>query len=180
MAEKTFVMIKPDGVARGLAGEIIATFERAGLKLVAMKMLKPDRQLLEVHYPNTDDWLRNVGQHTIDGYAEIGLDLVKEFNTTDPIAIGRAVKVWLVDSIASGNVVAMVWEGFSAIANVRRLCGTTMPLTADPGSIRGKYGLDSAASANSQRRPVFNLIHASGNVDEAKAEIKLWFPELAN
>lgn len=176
--ERTFVMVKPDGVNRGLVGEIIATFERAGLKLAAMKMFKPDRSLVEVHYPNTDQWLGGVGQHTVDGCAELGMDVVKEFGTSDPIAIGKMVKVWLVDFITSGKVVAMVWEGPLAVSNIRRLCGNTLPNKAEAGSIRGKYGLDSAVLANAEKRPVFNLVHASGNTEEAATEIKLWFPEL--
>ena len=88
------------------------------------------------------------------------------------------VKVWLIDYITSGSVVAMVWEGPLAVSNVRRMCGNTVPSKAEPGSIRGKYGLDSAVSANAEKRPIFNLIHASGNVEEAATEIKLWFPEI--
>lgn len=178
MQERTFSMVKPDGVTRGLVGEIIATLERSGLKLVAMKMLQPERDLIETHYPSTDEWLGGVGKHTVDGCAELGMDVVKEFGTANPIEIGKMVKVWLVDYITSGKVVAMVWEGPLAVSNLRRLCGNTLPNKAEAGSIRGRYGLDSAVLANAEKRPVFNLIHASGNVEEAGAEIKLWFPEL--
>ncbi|MFH0912164.1 MAG: nucleoside-diphosphate kinase [Patescibacteria group bacterium] len=177
--EKTFVMVKPDGIKRGLVGEVIATFERSGLKLAAIKMLQPERGLVEKHYPSADQWLGGVGQHTVDGCAELGMDVIKEFGTADPIEIGKMVKVWLVDFITSGPVVAMIWEGPLAVSNVRRLCGNTLPNKAEAGSIRGKYGLDSAVLANAEKRPVFNLVHASGNVEEAKTEINLWFPELA-
>jgi len=178
--ERTFVMIKPDGVARGLIGEIISTFERAGLKLVMMKMLQPTKELAETHYPSTEKWLGGVGQHTVDGCVELGLDVVKEFGTADPVEIGKMVKVWLVDFITSGKVVAMIWEGTLAVANVRRLCGNTLPSKAEAGSIRGKYGLDSAVLANTAKRSLFNLVHASGNLEEATTEIKLWFPELTD
>jgi len=178
MQEKTFAMIKPDGVDRGLIGAIIVMLEQTGLKLVAMKMLKADKDLVATHYPSTDQWLSGVGQHTVDGCAELGMDVVKEFGTADPIEIGKMVKVWLIDYITSGSVVAMVWEGPLAVSNVRRMCGNTVPSKAEPGSIRGKYGLDSAVSANAEKRPIFNLIHASGNVEEAATEIKLWFPEI--
>jgi len=177
MVERTFTMIKPEGVARGLAGQIITTFEQSGLKLVAMKMLQPTRELVNVHYPNTTEWLGGVGKHTVDGCAELGMDVVKEFGTADPVEIGKMVKVWLVDYIASGPVIVMIWEGPLAVSNVRRLCGNTLPNKAEAGSIRGKYALDSAVLANSEKRPVFNLIHASGNLEEAATEIKLWFPE---
>ena len=50
MRERTLVLIKPDGVQRGLIGEIISRFEKRGLKIVAMKLVKPDRELAEKHY----------------------------------------------------------------------------------------------------------------------------------
>ena len=178
--ERTFSMIKPDAVKRGLIGEIIATFEKAGLKLTAMKMLQPSRELVSTHYPDTTEWLGGVGKHTVDGCAELGMDVEKEFGTSDPVEIGKMVKVWLVDFITSGPVVVMIWEGPLAVSNVRRLCGNTLPNKAEAGSIRGKYGLDSAVLANAEKRPVLNLIHASGNVEEAETEIKLWFPELVS
>ena len=49
-AERTFIMVKPDGVQRGLVGEIIKRFERKGLKLVALKMMKPSKEHVEQHY----------------------------------------------------------------------------------------------------------------------------------
>jgi len=48
--ERTFIMIKPDGVARGLCADIIKRFEQRGYKLVAMKMMQPDEELLNEHY----------------------------------------------------------------------------------------------------------------------------------
>ncbi|MFA5967446.1 MAG: nucleoside-diphosphate kinase [Patescibacteria group bacterium] len=178
MIERTFAMIKPDGVARGLTGQIITDFERSGLKLVGLKMLLPERSLVEKHYSGDNAWIANLGQRTMDGCIELGMDLAKEYGTTDTLELGKQIKEWLIDYICSGPVVAMVWEGMVAVSNVRRLCGNTIPNKAEPGSIRGKYGLDSAISANSQKRPVFNIIHASGNAEEAATEIKLWFPEL--
>eukprot|EP01034_Spumella_vulgaris_P027011 gene27011-33671_t len=48
--ERTYIMIKPDGVQRGLVGEIIARFEKKGFKLQALKLFTPERVLLEAHY----------------------------------------------------------------------------------------------------------------------------------
>jgi len=176
MVERTFVMIKPDGVARGLIGEIISTFEKTGLKIIELDMRHADRQLVTAHYPSTEDWFRNVGNKTLKRYIEMGLDPISEIGFDDPVKIGMIIKDWLIIYITSGNVVAIVLEGFNAVFNVRRLCGDTMPINADPGSIRGKYGLDSPDIANREKRPIYNLIHASENITDAKYEINLWFP----
>lgn len=176
--EQTFVMVKPDGVLRGLIGDIISILEHAGLKLVAIKMLRPSREIVQKHYPDTEQWYATVGHKTFQGYALLGKDAKSELGVEDPVEIGRMVKDWLVDFLTSGNVVAMVWEGNAAVLNVRRLCGNTLPIKADPGSIRGRFSLDSPDIANAQKRSVYNLVHASGEVEEAKSEIRLWFPDL--
>ena len=177
--ERTFLMVKPDGVSRGLVGEIITAYERAGFRIVGLKMLKPNRDTVSRHYPDSESWLSAVGQKTIEGYAAISRSVKAELGTDDPASIGRIVKGWLVEFITSDNVVAMVLEGNMAVKNGRRICGNTIPILADPGSIRGRYSLDSPDAANAEHRPVYNLIHASGNVEEAEFEIGLWFPELA-
>lgn len=179
MTEKTFVLLKPDAVKRGLVGKIIKTFEQAGLNIIALKMVKPTPELVFKHYPETNEWFSILGGKTLDGYAEYRLDVKKELGTDDKVEIGKMIKKWLIEYLTSGSVVAMVLEGNRAIKNVRRLCGNTLPLFADPGSIRGKLSIDSSDRANAEKRPVYNLIHASGEPDEAKYEIELWFPELA-
>jgi nucleoside-diphosphate kinase len=176
MIERTFVMLKPDAVKRGLIGEIISIYERAGLKIVAMKMIKPSKELASKHYPETTEWLTTVGEKTFEGYAALGLNVKEALGTDDKMEIGRMVKAWLVDFLTSGEVVAMVLEGNAAVPNVRRLCGKTVPLFADPGSIRGRYSLDSPDLANAEKRPIYNLVHASGAPEEAQSEIQLWFP----
>jgi len=178
MIERTFAMIKPDGVNRGLIGEIISTFERADLTIIALKMLRPTKEMVSRHYPDTTEWLHTVGGKTLQGYSEIGIDVKAELGTDDQIEIGKMIKQWLIDYITSGNVVAMVLEGNLAVSNVRRLCGNTLPIFADPGSIRGRYSLDSPDLANGEKRPVYNLVHASGEQSEAQYEISLWFPDL--
>lgn len=176
--ERTLVLVKPDGVRRGLVGEVISTFERAGLRIVAMKMARASPELCEKHYPDTREWYETVGGKTLEGYAFLGLDAKTEFGTDDRLEIGRTVKGWLVEFLSSADVVAMVLEGNAAVKNVRRICGNTLPLFADPGSIRGRFSLDSPDAANAEKRPVLNLVHASGETDEAVFEIGLWFPEL--
>lgn len=171
------VVIKPDGVQRGLVGEILARFERAGLKVVALKMLRAPRQLLERHYPDDDEFLRTVGAKTKEAFDAYGLDVRERMGTDDPREVGAQIRGWLVDFMASGPVVAAVVEGVHAVSAVRKLVGKTLPVFAEPGTIRGDFSTDSPTLANLERRPVRNLVHASGTVEEAEFEVRLWFQE---
>ncbi|MBU5687901.1 MAG: nucleoside-diphosphate kinase [Candidatus Woesearchaeota archaeon] len=175
--ERTFVMIKPDAVQRGLIGEIIQRFERAGLKIIAMKMVLATKQQVEDFYPKDKEWFETVGTKTTKAYQEAGLDVKKTFGTTDLEKIGRIIKGWLIDFITSGPVVAMVIEGNHAITKVRNIVGYTDPLSASPGTIRGDLTSDSIALGNIMARAAVNLIHASSNPKDAEHEIKVWFKE---
>lgn len=170
------MVIKPDGVARGLTGRIIAQFEEAGLELARLEWRRATPDLIERHYPDDEGWLSAVGGKTLADYERLGMTPEAHFGTGDSVAIGRVIKGWLVDYLTQGPVVAMVLSGNEAVARVRTLCGHTIPTMADPATIRGRYSSDSAAAANSEKRPVHNLVHASGNVTEAQHEIGLWFP----
>lgn len=130
--ERTFIMVKPDGVQRNLIGEVIRRFENKGFTLVGLKMLKPSRELAEKHYAVHKE--RPFFQSLI------------EFITSDP-------------------VVAMVWEGDGVIASARKIIGATNPLNAEPGTIRGDYGVNVGR----------NLIHGSDAPETAEQEIGLWF-----
>ena len=176
MTEQTLILLKPDAVERKLSGKIITTLEEAGLTIVAMRMLTADKETLSTHYPNTDGWLGGLGKNTAKDFEASGKDIKAAFGTDNPVEIGKVIKEWLVDFMASGPIVAIVAEGTGAVKNVRRLVGHTLPCLADPGSIRGRFSCDSPAAANEENRPITNLIHASGEVDEAEFEIDLWFP----
>lgn len=132
--ERTFIAIKPDGVQRGIVGEIIRRFETKGFTLVGLKLMQVSRELAEQHY----------GVH-------------KE----------RPFFPGLVSFITSGPLIAMVWEGDGVIASARKLIGATNPLTAEPGTIRGDFGVSVGR----------NLIHGSDAPETAQQEIKLWFKE---
>lgn len=174
--EKSLVLVKPDGVQRGLVGEIIGRFEKAGLKLVAMKMVWVDKELVGKHYPESrTELLTGIGEKTLKTYAEYNKDAKAELGTDDPYEIGKLVNDWNKDALSSGPVVAMVLEGNHAVDNVRRIVGPTLPVFAPPGTIRGDYAVDSPVMANEKKRSVRNLIHASGNKEEAEYEIDLWF-----
>lgn len=175
MTEETLVVIKPDGVARGLTGRIIEQFLDAGLELTRLEMRNASADLIERHYPDDEAWLSSVGAKTLADYERLGLDPADYFGAVDSLLIGRVIKGWLVDYMTQGPVVAMVLRGNEAISRVRTLCGNTVPALADPATIRGRFSSDSAAAANAEKRPIQNLVHASGNMQEASYEIGLWF-----
>ncbi len=178
LIERTLVLVKPDGVKRGLIGEIVTRFEKAGLKIVAMKMLWVDTKHVAKHYPDSrTELLQAMGEKSLKTYEKYGLDPEKILGTKDPTAIGRMINEWNRDFLSSGPVVAMVLEGIHAVDNVRMITGNTLPTFAEPGSIRGDLSIDSPAVANQRKRAVHNLVHASGNTAEAVYEVDLWFTD---
>lgn len=132
--ERTFIMIKPDGVQRNLVGAIISRFEAKGYKLVAMKFMRLTEEQAREHYKEHVD---------------------------KPFFAG------LLEYITSGPVIAMVWEGKDVVAAARQMMGKTNPLEAQPGTIRGDYGLDIGR----------NVIHGADSVESAEREIKIYFDE---
>lgn len=132
--ERTFLMIKPDGVQRGLVGDIIGRYEAKGFTLVGLKLMSVSRELAEKHYA---------------------------VHKERPFFSG------LVQFITSGPVVAMVWEGEGVIAAARKMIGSTKPLEAEPGTIRGDFGVTVGR----------NIIHGSDAPETAKEEISLWFED---
>ncbi len=175
--ERTFVMIKPDGVMRGLIGEIIQRIERTGLKIIGMKMVKADKEQVERFYPSDREWFETIGTKTTKAYQEAGLDIKKTFGTTDLEKIGKIIKGWLVDFIISAPVVVMVVEGNHSINKVRNIVGYTDPYTAAAGTIRGDFTSDSITLGNIMGRAAVNLIHASSGQKDAENEISVWFKE---
>lgn len=174
--ERTVVLIKPDAVKRGLIGEVLSRLERMGLKVVALKLVSVPKELAQKHYPESRTaLLEGIGQKTLETYAKYGRDPTEELGTMDPLKIGKMVNRWNIDFITSGPVVAILLEGLHAIDNVRLAAGNTIPTFSQPGTIRGDFSLDSPALANAKKRAVRNLLHASGNPDEAKYEAELWF-----
>lgn len=175
--ERTLVLIKPDGVKRGLIGKIIARFESRGLKIVALHMTHPTKEQMDSHYPKDKEWIINLGKNTEKSYKEFDIlsTLKEDYGTEDLFEIGKQVREWLIDFMTSGPIVKVVIEGPHAIKMVRKITGQTVPAFAEAGTIRGDFSVDSPYLANVKRRAVQNLIHASGNKNEAENEIKLWF-----
>ncbi|MFA5749627.1 MAG: nucleoside-diphosphate kinase [Candidatus Shapirobacteria bacterium] len=174
--EQTLVLVKPDGVQRGLIGEAIKRYEQCGLKLIAIKMTIPTKEAALAHYSVDPDWAFKTGTKSIEGWKAKGLTPPTE----DPVALAEEVRKQLITFLSSGPVVAMVWQGMNAIGIVRKITGGTEPLTSVPGTIRGDYTIDSYQAADTDKRAVRNIIHASGSVEEAQKEMTIWFkPEEA-
>lgn len=148
--ERTFIILKPDAVQRGIVGEILNRFEKVGLKIVGAKMVRPSEEHFHYHYEGISKMISRRGQKAFD----VTLAMMQE-----------------------GPVIAMVLEGVEAVSLVRKMVGTTEPKSALPGTIRGDYAHLSFGHADKQGVGIPNLIHASGDEKEAAAEIKHWFSE---
>jgi len=172
--EKTFVLIKPDGVRKGLLGEIVKRIEQRDMKVVALEMFHASRREMDSHYPKEEKWIRRLGEKTMASYAKYGYDVKKDFGTTDLFRVGKTVRGWLLDFMSSAPMVKMVVQGVHAVDMVRKIVGPTMPYLAEMGTIRGDYSADSPVNANSERRAIYNLVHASETPQEARHEIEHW------
>lgn len=173
--EKTVVLIKPDGVKRGLIGEIITRIEKRGLKIIALNMIWATKAQIDDHYPKDEKWITRLGEKTKATFEKYGVDIKKEIGTEDTKKIGEMVRSWLVDFMTSGPLVKMVVKGVHAIDMMRKLCGNTIPALAEMGTIRGDFSVDSPAIANRAKRAVHNIVHASETAEEAKHELAFWF-----
>ena len=145
LRERTLVVLKPDAVARGLAGRIIQRFEDASLKIIGVKMRELDAEFTRKHYFDLEE---RTGSVVYNATAEF---------------------------MQRGPVIAFVVEGEDAVATVRKMVGSTYPNEAQPGSIRGDFAHQTKAVAVATGKAVANLVHASGNREEADYEVSLWF-----
>jgi nucleoside-diphosphate kinase len=148
--EQTLIIFKPDAVQRAVVGEILTRFERAGFKIVAARMLRPN------------------DEHYFKHYETIGTLKSRK---------GKEIFESTLATMQDGPVIAMVLEGVEAVEAVRKMVGDTQPKNALPGTIRGDYAHVTYEQASSTGRGVANIIHASANVDEAKKEIAHWFSD---
>lgn len=173
--ERTYVMIKPDGVKKGLIGEIIRRFEQRDLKVVALEMFQPTHELIDAHYPKDEAWITRLGNKTLSTYAKYNINAKDALGVETAEEIGPMVRKWLIDYMTSAPLVKMIVEGAHAVDMVRKIAGPTLPNMAEIGTIRGDFSVDSPAIANSEMRAVMNLVHASETPEEAAHEIKHWF-----
>ena len=168
--EQSLVLIKPDGVQRGLIGEVVTRFEKKGLKIVGMKMVWATKELAKKHYDMPEEDKQALGERTLAAYKEKG----EKINKT-PIEVAESVQRRLIKYITTGPVLAMVIEGAHAIQHVRKIRGHTNPLAADVGTITADFTIDSYFLSDPDERAIRNLVHASGSPEEAQREIALWF-----
>ena len=148
--EKSLVVFKPDAISRALVGEILSRFEKRGLKIIGVKMINPDRDFYYQHYETIGQMISRRGEKPFE----------------------RNLKY-----MQTAPVIAMVFEGIDATKAIRQMAGTTEPQAAEPGTIRGDYAHASFDYANDPKneRAIMNLLHASGNSEEAEQEIALRF-----
>lgn len=172
--EKTVVLIKPDGVKRGLIGEIISRIEKRGLKIIALEMIQATKEQIDSHYPKDEQWTRRLGEKTLKNFKDYGIN-PKIFGSDDPSEVGKQIRDWLVDYLTSGPMVKMIVKGIHTIDMVRKLAGNTMPSVAEMGTIRGDFSVDDATAANRDKRAIHNILHASETLKEAEHELALWF-----
>lgn len=168
-------MIKPDGVRKGLIGEVIRRFEQRDLKIVAIEMFQPTKLQMDKHYPKDPAWVERLGQKTFKTCEKYGEDPKKEFKVRNEKEMGKKVREWLIDYMTSAPLVRMVVQGVHAVDMVRKIVGPTLPYLAEMGTIRGDFSADSPILANQEHRAVSNLVHASETPEEAAHEIKHWF-----
>ncbi len=167
--ERTLLFVKPDGVRRGLIGEVISRIERAGLKIIGMKMVWLGEDWAKKHYP--DEIAEKIGQKAKRAFLERG----KEFPWKEE-EYGKAILEALRRYVTSAPIVAMVIEGPKAIGKVRAIVGDTAPSRAAPGTIRGDFACDDYELANLQTRSIYNVVHASDS-EGAEREIRELFSE---
>ncbi|MBI1984494.1 MAG: nucleoside-diphosphate kinase [Candidatus Wildermuthbacteria bacterium] len=173
--ERTVVIVKPDGVKRGLVGEIISRFERRGLKVIALEMFQATKKQIDDHYPKNEAWIMRLGEKTLANYKKYGWDTKKELGTDDKLKIGKMVRGWLIDYMVAAPLVKMIVEGIHAVDMIRKISGSTMPSVAEMGTIRGDFSVDDATAANRDKRAIHNIVHASETPQEAEHEIAFWF-----
>ena len=173
--EKTVLIIKPDGVKRGLIGGIISQIEKRGLKIIALELVQATKEQIDEHYPKDEKWIRRLGEKTLKNYQTYGFDAKEELGSKDSFEIGKQVRGWLIDYLTSGPMVKMIIKGIHAIEMIRKLAGNSMPSEAEMGTIRGDFSVDDSTAANRDKRAIRNIVHASENLKEAKHELNFWF-----
>lgn len=168
--ERTLILAKQDAVHRGLVGEIIRRFEQKGMRIAALKMTVPSREIIEQHYTYDEAMLMETGERTIKTWKEKGRE-IKE----SPLEVGRRIREWNIKALSGKPVIAMVFEGYHAVEVGRKIVGHTEPRQALPGTIRGDFSAESYDLADYYKRTIINLVHASGKPHEAEREIAVWF-----
>lgn len=171
--ERTLVLIKPDVLQRQIVGEVLSRFERKGVKITAMKMLNATKEQVGEHYEAKEAYLIETGEKAKKGAIARGED-ISEWNSLEQ---GKKIRQRNINYLTCGPIVAIVFEGFGVISQVRKILGSTSPAEGDIGTIRNDYSLDTYALADSIDRSTMTMLHASDSVENAERELKIWFKE---
>lgn len=171
--ERTLVLVKPDVLQRQLVGEILSRFERKGVKLIAMKMLNATKEQVGEHYEGKEAYLIETGEKAKKGAIARGED-VSNWNSLEK---GKQIRERNINYLKCGPIIAIIFEGFGVISQVRKILGSTSPADGDIGTIRDDYSLDTYALADSIDRSTMTMLHASDSVESAEREWKIWFRE---
>ncbi len=175
LVEQTLIILKPDALKRGLVGIVFESLENIGLKLLAAKMVRPDKEVIKNHYPGTQEWITEMGQKTLLSFKNSGQDVRRVMGTDEPLKLGQFVYDRLINYWQEGPIIVSVWEGPQAIEIARKIRGHTIPYLAQTGTIHATYSFDSSLLSAKLNRVVKTFVHASGNRVEAEREIKYWF-----
>lgn len=168
--EKCLILLKPDCVERKLTGRFLELIETTGLKIIALKMISPSENLISEHYAADHAWLVNAGTKR---WKRTHPD--QELPEKEAVQIGQDIRRFLIEGLSHHRIIAAVIMGPNAIQYLRKMAGSTEPLSAEPGTLRGIYSTDSYEVANIEHRSIQNLIHVSDSVETAEREIKIWF-----
>lgn len=170
--ERTLVLIKPDGVKRGITGKIISRFEDTGLKIIAMKMTWINEEYAKRHYVLDDEWAKGVFEKTKAAFEKENMPMKHKTH----LEMGEDIQKKNVTFLTEGPIIAIILKGPHAIEIVRKMIGNTEPRQAIPGTIRGDFSsIESYSVAYTEGRVIRNLIHASDSQASAEREIELWF-----
>jgi nucleoside-diphosphate kinase len=170
--ERTLILAKQDAIHRGIVGEIIRRFEQKGMKIVGLKLTVPTKEMVAEHYPDDDAMWTFTGEKTIETWKKKGKEV-----SESPLAIGKRIREWNINSLSGHPVIAMAFEGYHAVEVGRKIVGHTEPRQAAPGTIRGDFSVESYDLADFNTRPLINIVHAAGAPHEAEREIAVWFRE---
>ena len=172
--EQTLILLKPDTIQRNLVGKILDRFTMSGLKIKAMKMLQASEEDAKNHYKLDEEWAMSVYQKSLASAKKEG----RPFEYRDHMHIGETIQSWNMKFLMEGPIIALVIEGENAIEVVRKIAGSTEPSSAEKGTIRNDFApTESYALADSEKRVLRNLMHASDSTETANYEISLWFDE---
>ncbi len=148
--ERTLVLIKPDGMQRHLTGLSIDRLDNTGYEMVAAKVVSVTEELARRHYA----LLEGHGVFTDKAKYEQLINFIKgDFH-----------------GVSRRRVVALIYQGENAVKGIRTVVGATNPEDADPCTIRGAFGRICRKHGYFE-----NVVHASGNPEEAEREIGIWF-----